>query len=237
MTKELVWILFYFKINKWKNLKYTIFMNQLGESTLHPPEIVVTNTQKNCIGFFGMCGHHKHEALWLFKKCMLYILSTFILFNPLYLTIGWGLTFIQNQLWAPKCCHAHFKVFILIFKIFKRCHQDFNLLHTYYTCYTSLFWAICGEKWFTCNVFSLDYWLWNHLVFFCFKEVTYVTNCMEHQVMMSYKDMTMKCFGYVIKNIKINRDENNIDVSKGKKMWTLPKIMMFRYGTSSIWLQ
>jgi hypothetical protein len=35
---------------------------------------------------------------------------------------------------------------------------------------------------------------------------------------MSYKDMTMKCFGYVIKNIKINRDENNIDVSKGKKM-------------------
>jgi hypothetical protein len=44
-----------------------------------------------------------------------------------------------------------------------------------------------------------------------------MTNCMEHQVMMSYKDMTMKCFGYVRKNIKIYKDENNIDVSKGKK--------------------
>ncbi len=43
------------------------------------------------------------------------------------------------------------------------------------------------------------------------------TNCMEHQVMMSHNDMTMKCFGYVRKNIKIYRDENNIDVSKGKK--------------------
>ncbi len=35
--------------------------------------------------------------------------------------------------------------------------------------------------------------------------------------LMSYKDMTMQCFGYVRKNIKIYRDENNIDVSKGKK--------------------
>jgi hypothetical protein len=34
---------------------------------------------------------------------------------------------IQNELWVPTCCHAYFKVFLLILKIFKRCHQDFNL--------------------------------------------------------------------------------------------------------------
>jgi hypothetical protein len=40
---------------------------------------------------------------------------------------------------------------------------------------------------------------------------------------MSYKDMTIKFFGYVRKNIKIYRDENNIDVSKGKKCETYLK--------------
>jgi hypothetical protein len=46
MTKELVWIIFYFNINTWKNLGYAIFMNQLGESTLHPSKFVISNTKK-----------------------------------------------------------------------------------------------------------------------------------------------------------------------------------------------
>jgi hypothetical protein len=41
-----------------------------------------------------------------------------------------------------------------MFKVSKKYHQDFCLLHTYYTCYTSLFWVKNDEKWFTCNVLS-----------------------------------------------------------------------------------
>jgi len=55
--------------------------------------------------------NHKHEALWLLKKYMLYILCTLILYNPLHLTIGLSWILIQNELWIPKCCHAHFEVF------------------------------------------------------------------------------------------------------------------------------
>jgi hypothetical protein len=83
--------------------------------------------------------NHKHEALWSLKRCTLYVLCTLILFNFLHLTIGSNLTLIQNELWIPKCCHAHFKVLFIIFKVSKKCHQDFSLLHTYYTCYTSFF--------------------------------------------------------------------------------------------------
>jgi hypothetical protein len=74
--------------------------------------------------------------------------------NSLHLTIGSSLTLIQNELWVPKCFHVHFKVFSLMFKVSKICHQDLCLLHTYYRCYTSLFWEKNGEKWFTYIVFS-----------------------------------------------------------------------------------
>jgi hypothetical protein len=50
-----------------------------------------------------------------------------------------GLTLIQNELWVPKYYHAHSNVLFLMFSVSKKCHQDFNLLRTYYTCYTSLF--------------------------------------------------------------------------------------------------
>jgi hypothetical protein len=141
-----------------KKLRICHFHERIGWKHTTPPKTYSHKHTQNCIGFFGMCGHHKHEALWLLKKCTLYTLCTLILFNPLHLTIGWDLTFIQNELWVPRCCHAHSKVFILMFKIFKRCHQDFSLLHTYYTWYTSLFWVKCGEKWLTYNLFSLNYW-------------------------------------------------------------------------------
>jgi len=87
--------------------------------------------------FFGlvMCHEPQNEALWPLKKCMLYTLCTLILFNPLHLTIGSSLTLIQNELWVPKCCHAHSKIYFLIFTIFKRCHKDFNLMHIYHVCY------------------------------------------------------------------------------------------------------
>ncbi len=41
-----------------------------------------------------------------------------------------------------------------MFKISKKCHQDFSLLHTYYTCYTSFFGVKSGEKCFTRSVLS-----------------------------------------------------------------------------------
>jgi hypothetical protein len=89
--------------------------------------------------------NHKDDALWLLKRCTLYILCTLILRNSLHLTIGSSLTLIHNELWIPKCCHAHFKVLFPMFKVFKKCHQDFNLLHTYYTYYTSYFWMKSGS--------------------------------------------------------------------------------------------
>jgi len=39
---------------------------------------------------------NQHEAFWPLKKCMLYILCTLILSNPLCLIIGSSLTLIQN---------------------------------------------------------------------------------------------------------------------------------------------
>jgi len=98
--------------------------------------------------------NHKHEALWPLKRCTLYILCTLILFNSLHLTIGSSLNLIQNELWVPKCCHAHSNLFLLMFRVFKKCYWDLGLLHTYHTCYTSLFWVKSGEKWLTHNVLS-----------------------------------------------------------------------------------
>jgi hypothetical protein len=48
----------------------------------------------------------------------------------------------------------HILEFFFMFRVSKKCYQDFNLLHTYYTCYTQLFWVKSGEKWFTNNVLS-----------------------------------------------------------------------------------
>jgi hypothetical protein len=90
--------------------------------------------------------NHKHEALWLLKRCTLYILCTLILSKSLHLTIGSSLTLIQNELWVLKFCHAHFKVVFSMFKVFKKCHQNFSLLHTYYTCYITLFGVKSGES-------------------------------------------------------------------------------------------
>jgi len=98
--------------------------------------------------------NHKREALWVFKRCTLYILYTLVFSNSLHLMIGSNLTLIQNGLQVPKCCHAHSKVFFLMFRVSKKCHQDFNILHTYYTCYISNFWVKSGKKWFTYIVFS-----------------------------------------------------------------------------------
>jgi hypothetical protein len=72
--------------------------------------------------------NHKHEALWLLKRCTLYILCTLILSKFLHLTIGSSSILIQNELWVPISCHAHSKVFFLMFKVSKKCHQSFNLL-------------------------------------------------------------------------------------------------------------
>jgi len=83
---------------------------------------------------------------WENVCCILY--AHWYLSNPFHLTIEWNLTLIQNELWVPNGCHAHFKVFFLIFRISKRCHHDFNLTHTYCNCYTSFLGVKSSEKWF-----------------------------------------------------------------------------------------
>jgi hypothetical protein len=62
------------------------------------------------------------------KNYKLYILCTLILFNLLHVTVGSKLISTKNELWIQKCCCANSKVFLLIFRTTKRCHQDFNLL-------------------------------------------------------------------------------------------------------------
>jgi hypothetical protein len=42
-----------------------------------------------------------------------------------------------------------------MFRVSKKCYQDFRLLHAYYTCYTSYFWVKSDEKWLTYNVFFI----------------------------------------------------------------------------------
>jgi len=125
--------------------------------------------------------HFKYIAIYLnlnyfiLKEnacCILY--AHWYLSNPFHLTIESNLTFIQNELWVPNGCHAHSKVLFLMFRISKRCHQDFSLMHTYHTCYTSCFGVKSSEKWLTCNVVSPNpyqfckeiIWMsWTHLVF------------------------------------------------------------------------
>jgi len=41
--------------------------------------------------------NHKQEALWLSKKCKLYILYILIFANPFHLTIEWKLFLIQKS--------------------------------------------------------------------------------------------------------------------------------------------
>jgi hypothetical protein len=48
------------------------------------------------------------------EKCKLYIVCTFILFNPFHLTIESILILIQNELWVRKCCHANSNLFACV---------------------------------------------------------------------------------------------------------------------------
>jgi hypothetical protein len=84
--------------------------------------------------------NHKHKALWSLKNYKLYTMCTLILSNPLHLTVGskWILT--QNELWVQKCCCANSKVFWLVFRITKGCHQNFSLLCTIILVRHHLFW-------------------------------------------------------------------------------------------------
>jgi hypothetical protein len=47
-----------------------------------------------------------------------------------------------------------------MFRVSKRCHQDFSLLHTYHIFYITYFWVKSGEKWFTYSVFSPSHTMW-----------------------------------------------------------------------------
>jgi hypothetical protein len=102
--------------------------------------------------------NHKHEALWPLKRCTLYILCTLILSNCLHLTIGSSLTLIQNKLWVPKCCLAHFKVFFFLclgfpenaIKILVYCTPIILVIHHFFG------WKVVenGGKWLIHSVLS-----------------------------------------------------------------------------------
>jgi hypothetical protein len=94
--------------------------------------------------------NHKQETLWLLKKYILCILCTLILFNHFHLIIASSLILIESELWVPKCYYAHFKVFSLVFRVFKSCHQDFSILHIIILVIHHFF----LPKWITFSVFS-----------------------------------------------------------------------------------
>jgi len=94
--------------------------------------------------------NHKHEALWPLKNYKLYIVCTLILSNLFHLIVGSRLILTQNELWVPNCCYINFKVFLLVFKISKEHHHDFNLVHIIIL----IIITFLGEKWFTLSVLS-----------------------------------------------------------------------------------
>jgi len=102
--------------------------------------------------------NHKHDALWSLKKYTLCTSCTLILFNHFHLTVASNLILIQSEFWVPKCYHAHSKVFFLVFKVFKRCHQDFSILHIIILVIHHFF----LPKWITFNVLSL-FFSWNYI--------------------------------------------------------------------------
>ncbi len=101
--------------------------------------------------FLGLVMCHKSQtwSLMIVEKMYVVYFMHIDLSNSLHLTIRSSLILIQNKLWVPKYCHTHFYIFIFIFRVSQKCHQDFNLLHAYYTYYISLFCVKSNEKWFT----------------------------------------------------------------------------------------
>jgi hypothetical protein len=87
--------------------------------------------------------NHKHEVLWLLEKCMLYIISTLILSNPFHLIID------SKQTLSSKMLSCKFLSVLLLFRIAKGCHQDFNLLLLQYLLYI----IFLVQKWFTLMCF------------------------------------------------------------------------------------
>ncbi len=104
--------------------------------------------------------NHKHEALWLLKKCNLYVLHVHWFYPiSLHLTIRSRLILTQNELWISNCFHANSKFFSYVedsqrtplgpnllkcTKILSQHHAfPFFLLFRY----TSFFWVKSGSCW------------------------------------------------------------------------------------------
>ncbi len=122
--------------------------------------------------FFGlvMCYEPQTWGPCLVKKCMLYTLCTLILSNPLHLTIGSNLTewFKMSFEFQNFVMHI-FKFFFLIFRILKRCYQDFNLTRTYHACHTFFGWKVVKNG---------SPIVWFHPIFINFAKKQY--ECHEH---------------------------------------------------------
>jgi hypothetical protein len=106
---------------------------------------------EHCIIFsFFFCLVMFHESqrwgLMAIKKIIYFIYIDFIQYFSYNRWIK--ITFESKWVWVPKFYHQNFNFFSLMFKIGKRCHQDF-MYHN--TCSTSFF---LGEKLFTAIVLS-----------------------------------------------------------------------------------
>jgi hypothetical protein len=91
--------------------------------------------------FFCLVMFHEPQT-WgptIVKNYNLYIVCTLIWSNPLHLTIGSWLILIQSEFWVLNVV-MQINFFLLMFKIARKYHQNFSLLHTYNTCYTLFFW-------------------------------------------------------------------------------------------------
>jgi hypothetical protein len=102
--------------------------------------------------FFGLVMCHESQTWGLMAIEKMYVIYFMhIDFIQFFSSNYWiKLNFDPNDIWFPKCCHSHSNCFFHMFRISKRCHQDFSLLHTYHTCYISFFWVKSGPSivWF-----------------------------------------------------------------------------------------
>jgi len=114
--------------------------------------------------------NHKHEAPWPLKKSTLYTLCTLILSNPFHLSIGSHLTkWFKMSFELQNFVMRILKFYFLMFRILKRCHQDFSLAQTYHACYTFFGWKV---------VKNVSHVVWFHPILINFAKKQY--ECHEH---------------------------------------------------------
>jgi len=98
--------------------------------------------------FFCLAMFHESQkwGLMTIQKVIYFIYIDFIQYSSSNRWIK--ITFDSKWIWVPQCYHQNFKVFSLMFRIGKGCHQDFSLLCTIILVIHHFFgWKVVHPSW------------------------------------------------------------------------------------------